>query len=168
MAMPFMNRDGRLKSYDVLKWAVARGGPFILRGVLGEFSAQLSDKLDKDNRSLAEKDASERLRKLLKSGMIMVVTTSSLQAFTVPYQTEVRRRNEKTGKWQKAMITVEALLTPAQAEDYTNQVGDLGTAAGRGRKPRVYLATRKGREYVDFREKNPVAGTTEELEEDEA
>ena len=166
MTMPFMNSGGRLKSYDILKWAVAGGGPFILRGVLGQFSAQFSDKVDKNNQSLAEKDASERLRKLLKRGMIMVVTTSSLQAFTLPYETEVRRRNEKTGKWQKVMITVEALLTTAQAEDYTNQIGDLGTAAGRGRKPRVYLATRKGREYVDFREKHPLEDSEPEEDQD--
>lgn len=157
MSLPFMGPDGRLKSYDILKWAVDRG-PFILRGVVDAFSDQLSKKINKDRESLAHKDASERLRKLLKSGMIMVVAVDSLKSLTRPYKSQVKRRNEKTGKWEKTVIVVEPLLTEEKAQEYNNEIGELGTVKGRGRKPRVYLATRKGRQYVEFREKYPLEG----------
>jgi len=157
MTLPFISPDGRLKTYEILNWAVQQG-PFILRDVIKQFRDLLSDKLDKDGQSLAEKDASERIRKLMKSGMIMVVTPSSLETLTKPYEAEVRRRNPESGKWKKAVVIVEPLLKKNQVDDYAQAIKALSTSSGRGRKPRVYLATRKGQEYVKFRTKRTTTG----------
>jgi len=149
--LPFKNPRGkRLKSYDILRWSIGRG-PFILREVVGEFKKSLSEKLGRDGLSLAEKDASERIRKLVKSGMVMVITPDLLESLTTSYTRKVWKTNPGDGKRKEAEVVVEPMLTKNEAVTYAAKAKALAEGSGRGRRPRVYLATRKGREYVEYR-----------------
>src|SRR5262245_12312263 len=117
----FYNDDPRLHTIEILAWIAARDS-FTIGELREEFSSDLKDYGDPDH------EASERLRKLLKSEMILIVTPGLVKTFET---TKIHR--------------------PKLIEYLEERLSQIASIKKPGRKPRLYMATEAGRKYVETR-----------------
>lgn len=120
----FYNKDPELHTIELLAWGAARDG-FTLRDLRDEFNTEFMTYGD------PEHEASERLRKLLKSGMIAVVSLGLL----------------------KTLFSTE-LINQKGFEHYENRLAKIQDTKKPGRKPRLYMATQTGIKYVESRKED--------------
>jgi hypothetical protein len=125
----FYNEDPFLHTIEMLGWAAGRDG-FTLRQIMDEFSKEFTQYGDPSH------EASERLRKLLKSGMILVVTPGVLATFKAALNDP---KAKDPGITEKAIHFLEKRL------------GEIAASKEPGRKPRLYRVTQVGMKYVQKR-----------------
>lgn len=124
----FYNKDAALRSIEILEWAAAQPA-FLTNDVRNHFDGQLAGYKDADH------EISERLRKLLKSGNIVVVTAAYVSA-----ELAVGR------------------LGGEEASALGLHLDQIEAGGGRGRKPRLYAISHAGRRYLASRDADEKAG----------
>lgn len=117
----FYNADAALRSIEILDWAAKQSG-FLASDVREHFAGQLAGYKDADH------EISERLRKLLKSGNIVVVTTAYVSSELAAGRLDVQ-----------------------EASEIGLHLDQIQTGGGRGRKPRLYAISQSGRRYLASR-----------------
>ena len=120
----FYNEDARLHTIEILAWAAKRD-VFTLREARQDFNSDLMEYKDPDH------EISERIRKLIKSEMVVVVTTGLLKNLV---STDMMKG--------KLAAAIEQRLSEIQA------------AKVPGRPPRIYMATQAGQKYVETRKED--------------
>lgn len=125
----FYNKDAALRSIEILEWAGGRSS-FLSSDVRKHFDGQLAGYKDADH------EVSERLRKLLKSGNIVVVTAAYVSA-----ELAVGR------------------LGGEEASELGLLLEQIEAGTGRGRKPRLYAISHAGRRYLTSRSADQKDGT---------
>lgn len=127
----FYNPDPMLHSIEILAWATDRDS-FTIGDVRGRFGQELAGYED------AEHEISERIRKLVKSGNLIVLDPGAIKTLTV---TGVM--NEKT-----------ALALAQRLDEIQNPKTDPNKPKKpkpKGRKPRLYRISQTGAKYVETR-----------------
>lgn len=125
----FYNADAALRSIEILEWAGGRSS-FLSSDVRKHFDGQLAGYKDADH------EVSERLRKLLKSENIVVVTAAYLSG-----ELAVGR------------------LGGQEASELGLLLEQIEAGGGRGRKPRLYAISHAGRRYLASRSADEKAGS---------
>jgi len=117
----FYNETASLHTIEILAWA-AKQSAFTSRDVLDHFHKCLAPYGDPAH------EVSERLRKLLKSGMIMILTEREVET--------LKTRHAIDGEDAEKLLKLLAAIQGAKVK---------------GPKPRLYRITRTGEDYVDGR-----------------
>lgn len=117
----FYNPDAKLHSIEILDWAAKRD-VFTINEARDKFRSSLKDYED------PEHEISERLRKLLKSGNIIIVTPGDLKTLL-------------------AAGTMSVDLATALAK----RLDEIQKSKTPGRKPRLYRISQTGAKYVETR-----------------
>jgi hypothetical protein len=125
----FYNADPVLHTIEILAWAAPRDA-FSLREVLDQFNREFLQYKD------AQHEASERLRKLQKSGMIVAVTQSVISAWRSALE---NKKALDPGISEKEIVAIE------------NRMGEIVASKNLGRKPKLYRVTLGGARYVEIR-----------------
>jgi len=126
----FYNPDPVLHSIELLAWAAGRDS-FILRELLLEFASEFGKFVDPSH------EASERLRKLLKSGMILVVTPGVLNTFKAAFKEESKAKDPG--------------ITKKEIQVLEERLAKIAASKQPGRKPRLYRITQIGLRYAEKR-----------------
>lgn len=125
----FYNEDPVLHTIELLGWAAGREA-FTLRQIMADFEKDFKQYDDPTH------EASERLRKLLKSGMILVVTPGLLNT------------------WKTASNDPQAKdpgITENVIKKLEARLAQIAASKEPGRKPRLYRVTQAGFKYVEKR-----------------
>lgn len=131
----FYEENPNLRSIEILAWAV-KEPCFTLSGVKEAFADQLGVYADPTH------EVSERLRKLAKSGMI-VVADERLISSKEKTLDAVGAPEDRVGA-----ITPERLSVIRQT---LQEMNDPSVKRGKGRPPRLYFTTQAAAKYVETR-----------------
>lgn len=151
MPIPYAENP-RLTTVEILSWAM-RMGVFTLSDVIKEFGAKykamrVDEETGKERGSKDPvHDASERIRKLIKSGMLVVVTAETLPDLAKPVPKKLEEDIDDTEFW-------DPLLTKEEVKECLGRIDEVLRVHSVGRKPRFYLMTRQGKKYTEKRESN--------------
>lgn len=145
----FYNENPNLTSIEILAWAVKQPC-FTMSEVKAAFGKQLEEYVDADH------EISERLRKLLKSSMIVVADEGMIA--TQEAILKAKEQAEKSayrlkvaGRKEEAEDLVGA-ITPDRLSVIRQVLLEMkGQKRGKGRPPRLYFTTQAASKYVEGR-----------------
>jgi len=140
----FYNEDPILHSIEILAWAAPRTG-FVLREALDQFRNEFVQYGD------AGHEASERIRKLVKSEMVLVVTPGVISTWKAALK-NWRDRDPKT--MSEADLEKGPGITDDEVEKLEGMLVQIAESKGPGRKPRLYRVTQAGSKYVETRKED--------------
>jgi len=123
----YNTEDPKLRSIEILTWASKRLA-FTSRDALDHFQKEFAQYGD------ASHEVSERLRKLLKSGMILIVTEGEVKT--------MRNREIVTEEEGKTLVGLLSKLCDPEIRKKEGKRGPL---------PRLYKVTMPGEKYVKAR-----------------
>lgn len=150
----FYNEDAALQSIEILAWAVKQPC-FTIMDAKSFFEVQLEGYRDPDH------EISERLRKLLKSGMLVIAEHGALDTQEAIMRAKAKEQEQKERELQAqgkkipqreedpiGTITLERLLIIKQ---FLSEIENNKKKRGRGRPPRLYFTTQAAAKYVESR-----------------
>lgn len=137
----FYNEDPILHSIEILAWASERPA-FVLREALEQFRDEFVQYGD------ASHEASERIRKLVKSEMVLVVTPGVISTWKAALE-NWRGRDPKT--MSEADLAKGPGITDDEVQKLEGMLTQIAESKGPGRKPRLYRVTQAGAKYVESR-----------------
>lgn len=144
----FYNEDAKLRSIEILAWAVTLPA-FTIMKAKTHFEIQLQDYRDPDH------EISERLRKLLKSGMIVIADDEALNLQKSILEARERAEIEDAQRTRKPIPKVEEVqgeITLERLATIKKALVDLqNEKRGAGRPPRLYFTTQAAAKYVESR-----------------
>lgn len=144
----FYNENPNLTSIEILAWAVKQPC-FTMSEVKSAFAKALEEYVDSDH------EVSERLRKLLKSGMIVVADEgllatqeAILKAKDAAQKSAYRPKTAQKDEPEELVGTV----TPERLSIIRQVLLEMkGQKRGKGRPPRLYFTTQAASKYVEGR-----------------
>lgn len=144
----FYSENPNLQSIEILAWAVKQPC-FTLSDVKAAFAKQLEEYVDSTH------EMSERLRKLAKSGMIVVADEGLLvtqEKILEANEAAKRSQYRKPVKQEEPKEDLVGTITPERLSIIRQVLMEMkNQKRGKGRPPRLYFTTQAASKYVESR-----------------